>query len=57
MDPVTLSGGSLIFGIVCAIACNFIAKNKGRGRVLWTVLGFLFSIVSLIIVLVLPKKN
>ena len=52
--------GSLI-GFVIAIligyACSAIAKSKGRGPVLWGILGFFFTIIALIIIALLPRKN
>lgn len=57
MDPVTLSGGSLILGIICAFACYKIAQGKGRSAGWWGLWGFLFSFIALIIVALLPQKN
>jgi hypothetical protein len=34
-----------------------IARRKGRHAVLWTILGFFFSLITLIIVLLLPSKR
>jgi hypothetical protein len=53
----TVWGVGLGFAIICAIANYFIAKSKGRGVVLWTILGFIFSWVAVIVCLVLPRKN
>lgn len=47
----------LIGGIIAAILCGFIAKSKGYSALLFAVLGFFFSILTLIVVLVLPKKS
>ena len=51
----------LLIGIVVALvfgaACGTIASNKGRRAVLWFILGCIFSIISLLIILVLPKKE
>jgi hypothetical protein len=44
-------------GIVFAYLCHKIAVGKGRGPILWAVLGFLFPIIALIIILLLPEKN
>ena len=57
MDPITLSGGSLILGIICAVACYKIAGGKGRSAGWWGLWGFLFSFIALIIVAVLPRKT
>jgi hypothetical protein len=48
---------SLVIAIVFAVACNRIAVSKGRGPILWAVLGFFFSLISLIVILVLPRKT
>lgn len=48
---------SLLFSILFAFACYRIAQSKGRGPMLWGVLGFFFSLISLIVILVLPRKN
>ena len=34
-----------------------IASNKGRGKVLWGILGFLFTIIALIVIAILPRKD
>ena len=47
----------LVVGIGMGIACAAIASRKGRRGGLWFLLGFLFSLISLVIILVLPKKN
>jgi peptidoglycan/LPS O-acetylase OafA/YrhL len=43
--------------VVCAVACWFVAKSKGRSQVLWAILGFVFGIIPLIIVAILKKKQ
>lgn len=57
MDPITLGGGSLLIGIICAIACHKIAQSKGRSSGWWGLWGFLFSFIALIIVAILPAKH
>lgn len=49
--------GGVIGGIIFAFICNRIAVMKGRGPVLWAVLGFFFSLISLIVIAVLPRKK
>jgi hypothetical protein len=34
-----------------------IAKRKGRHAVGWTILGFFFTVITLIVVLLLPSKR
>jgi hypothetical protein len=52
--------GSLI-GFILAIligyACSRIAASKGRGSTLWAILGFFFTLIALIVILVLPSKR
>jgi hypothetical protein len=52
--------GSLI-GFVIAIligyACASIARSKGRSSTLWGILGFFFTIIALIIIAILPRRN
>jgi heme/copper-type cytochrome/quinol oxidase subunit 3 len=47
----------LVGGIVFAVACGLVARNKNRSVVLWAVLGFLFGFIPLIIVAVLKRKE
>jgi len=48
---------SIAITVICMIASYSIAKKKGRGVVLWTILAFFFSIITLIIIAVLPPKR
>jgi Na+/melibiose symporter-like transporter len=45
--------GSIIAAIVCAI----IAAMKGRNPLGWGILGLFFSILTLIVVIVIPSKK
>ncbi|MHA7664064.1 deoxyribodipyrimidine photolyase [Mycolicibacterium sp. HS_4_1] len=45
--------GSVIAAIVCAV----IAGMKGRSSLGWGILGLFFSIVTLIVVIVIPSKK
>ncbi len=45
--------GSVIAAIVCAV----IAGTKGRSALGWGVLGLFFSILTLIVVIVIPSKK
>ena len=47
----------IVIGLIFGAACGTIASNKGRRSVLWFILGFIGSIISLVIILILPKKN
>ena len=48
---------SLAIQITIAVVCYRIAEGKGRSGVLWGVIGFIFPIIGLIIVFVLPDKR
>jgi Na+/melibiose symporter-like transporter len=45
--------GSIIAAIICAI----IAGTKGRNPLGWGLLGLFFSILTLIVVIVIPSKK
>ena len=46
-----------IGSIIAAIACALIAAAKGRSALGWGILGFFCSILTLIVVLVIPSKK
>jgi hypothetical protein len=52
-------GGLLgfVLWIVVLVWIYNIAKRKGRHAVGWLILGFFFSLLSLIVILVLPSKR
>lgn len=43
----------LFFGAIC----YSIAERKNRNKILWGVLGFIFGLLSVIIILVLPPVD
>ncbi len=45
--------GSVIAAIICAV----IAGTKGRSALGWGILGLFFSILTLIVVIVIPSKK
>jgi hypothetical protein len=45
--------GSIIAAIVCAV----IAGVKGRSAIGWGILGLFFSILTLIVVIIIPSKK
>lgn len=57
MDPITFGGGSLLLGVICAFVCFKIAGTKSRSQGWWGLWGFLFSVIALVIVAVLPAKR
>lgn len=54
---VTWSIVGIVIALIFAYICHRIAVSKGRGPVLWAILGFLFPLIALIIILILPPKN
>jgi Na+/melibiose symporter-like transporter len=46
-----------IGSIVAAIVCALIAGMKGRNALGWGILGLFFSILTLIVVIVIPSKK
>ena len=49
--------GSVIIWIVVACICAMIAGQKNRSQFGWFLLGFLFSLIALIILIILPRKE
>jgi hypothetical protein len=47
----------LIIWVACIVATYSIAKSKGRGVVLWTILAVFFSWIALLIVALLPRRG
>ncbi len=47
----------IVVALVCAFACYKIAESKNRNAALWAVLGFLFAIISLIIIALLKPAE
>ena len=47
----------IIIDLIFAFACSRIATSKGRGAILWGILGFFFSLITLIVVLILPRRR
>jgi hypothetical protein len=47
----------IIIDLIFAFACSRIASSKGRGPVLWGILGFFFSLITLIVVLIVPRRH
>jgi len=48
---------SLLVEIACAYGCSTIAARKGRGTTLWAILGFVFGLLALIVIALLPRKR
>jgi hypothetical protein len=47
----------VIGSVIAAIVCGIIASMKGRNPLGWGILGLLFSILTLIVVIVIPSKK
>ena len=43
--------------VVFAVVCQRIATGKGRSGLLWAALGFVFPLIALIVILLLPEKT
>ena len=46
-----------IGSVIAAIVCGIIAGTKGRSAIGWGLLGLFFSILTLIVVIVIPSKK
>lgn len=46
-----------IGSIIAAIVCGVIAMMKGRNPLGWGILGLFFSILTLIVVVIIPSKK
>ena len=46
-----------IGSVIAAVVCGIIASMKGRNPLGWGILGFFFSIITLIVVIVIPSKK
>ena len=47
--------GTLICWLICAYVAYEIAKSKGRNPITWGIIGFLFSVLGVILVAILPS--
>jgi hypothetical protein len=57
LDPATLVRSLLLIHFLDAIVCRVIAANNGHRRNLWTVLGFVFGIWTVVLLLILPPRR
>jgi predicted PurR-regulated permease PerM len=48
---------SIAITVACMVGSYFLAVSKGRGPILWTILAFFFSFISLIILALIPAKT
>jgi len=45
-----------VIDLLFAFGCSRIASHKGRGPILWGILGFFFTLITLIVVLIIPRR-
>lgn len=62
MEPIvavsaTLWGLSIVVSLAFAFLCGWIAFRKGRSFLAWGILGFIFSLITLIVVLLVPRRR
>ncbi|NJD21877.1 MAG: hypothetical protein FIA82_04320 [Melioribacter sp.] len=43
-----------IIGLIFGVICSYTAKEKNRAQKEWFILGFIFSALSLLLLLILP---
>jgi hypothetical protein len=41
---------------VFSVSCAFVARSKGRNATLWATGGFLFNLIALVAIAVLPRR-
>lgn len=46
-----------IGSVIAAVVCGIIAAMKGRNPLGWGILGLFFSILTLIVIIVIPSKK
>lgn len=53
--------GSILFALVITLGfaglCAWLARAKGRDAIVWGILGFFFSVLALIVLLIIPKRT
>lgn len=47
----------MVGSVIAAIVCAVIASMKGRSAVIWGLCGLFFSILTLIVVIIVPSKR
>ena len=52
-----LRGTRGVLAIIGSVICAAVAKSKGYSAVLFGILGLIFSIITLIVVLLIPRKR
>ena len=49
--------GGLVIAVLIGLLCGYIAGRKGRRPALWGILGFFFTLITLVVVLIVPSKR
>jgi len=57
LDAATLVRTVLVVHTADAVLCRLFAHNNGYSKNLWTVLGFIFGLLAVAVLLVLPKRE
>jgi hypothetical protein len=57
LPPATTVGTALVLHICDAVLCRIFARNGGRSRNAWTVIGFVGGIVAVAVLLLLPRRG
>lgn len=47
----------LVGSVIAAVVCALVAKAKGYSGILFGLLGLFFSLITLLVVLVIPRKR
>jgi hypothetical protein len=48
---------AIVLGLICAVACSFIAEAKNRDTIGFFVLGLILGVVGLVITICLPARE
>jgi hypothetical protein len=57
MDRPALLGTGLALHICYAVMCRLIAHNNGHAKNLWTVLGLIAGLWSVVVLILLPRTD
>jgi hypothetical protein len=56
LPPQALVGTAVVLHLCDAVLCRLLARNGGRPRNAWTVIGFVGGISAVALLLVLPRR-
>ena len=57
MTNTIVAIGGIVVAIVFALLCWNLAGSRDRSQILWLILGFFFTWIALIILLIMGKKK